>query len=87
MSRIFVGIRKYVTVEKARILANGFIDSQFSYTPLIWMFAGKALINKICKIHHRSTHLRWFKMNIIDHTKNFYNSAITCLFTTDTCNT
>ena len=47
-------IRGYLTVEKARILANAFIDSQFNYVPLIWMFAGKTLINKICKIHHRT---------------------------------
>ena len=47
-------IRGYLTVEKARILANAFIDSQFNYAPLIWMFAGKTLINKFCKIHHRT---------------------------------
>ena len=34
-------IRGYLTPEKARILANVFIDSQFSYAPFIWMFAGK----------------------------------------------
>ena len=42
-------IRGYLTVEKAR---QG-KASQFNYAPLIWMFAGKTLINKICKIHHR----------------------------------
>ena len=47
-------IRGYLTVKKARIFANAFIDSQFNYAPLIWMFAGKTLINKICKIHHRT---------------------------------
>ena len=47
-------IRKYLTVEKARLIANAFIDSQFNYAPLIWMFAGKTAINKICKIHHRT---------------------------------
>ena len=47
-------IRGYLTVEKARILANAFIDSQFNYTHLIWMFAGKTLINEICKIYHRT---------------------------------
>ena len=47
-------IRAYLTVEKATILANAFIDSQCNYAPLIWMFAGKTLINKICKIHHRT---------------------------------
>ena len=47
-------IRGYLTVEKARVLANAFINSQFNYAPLIRMFAGKTLINKICKIHHRT---------------------------------
>ena len=44
-------IRKYPTVEKAKLLANAFINSQFTYAPLIWMFAGKSSIAKICKIH------------------------------------
>ena len=48
-------IRGYLTVEKTRILYNAFIDSQFNYAPLIPVFAGKALINKICKIHHRAS--------------------------------
>ena len=47
-------IRRYLSVNKARLLANAFIDSQFNYALLIWMFAGKTLINKICKIHHRT---------------------------------
>ena len=47
-------IRGYLIVEKARILDNVSIDSQFNYAPLIWMFAGKSLINKICKIHQRT---------------------------------
>ena len=47
-------IRRYLSVDKTRLLANAFIDSQFNYAPLIWMFAGKTLINKICKIHHRT---------------------------------
>ena len=75
-------IRGYLKVEKARILANTFIDSHFNYALLIWMFAGKTLINKICKIHH----IGWFTMNITNHTENFFNSAITCLFIKDTCN-
>ena len=36
-------IRGYLTVAKAGILANAFIDSQFNYAPLIWIFAGKTL--------------------------------------------
>ena len=31
-------IRKYLSLEKAKILGNVLIDSQFNYAPLIWMF-------------------------------------------------
>ena len=65
-------IRGYLTVENARILAYAFIDSQFKYAPLIWMFAGKTI--KFVKF--TIGHFRWFKMNIINHTKNFFNSTI-----------
>ena len=47
-------IRKYPTVEKAKLLANAFINSQFTYAPLIWMFAGKSSIAKICKIRFQT---------------------------------
>ena len=47
-------IRKFLTIEKAKILGNTFIDSQFNYAPLIWMFCRKTLYSKIQKIHHRT---------------------------------
>ena len=47
-------IRNFATVEKAKTLANAFINNQFNYAPLVWMFAGKTSINKMCKIHHRT---------------------------------
>ena len=40
----FWRIRKYLAIEKARILANAFIESQFYCAPLIWMFASKMAI-------------------------------------------
>ena len=42
-------IRKFVTIEKAKILGNAFIDSQFNYAPLIWMFCRKSFYYKIEK--------------------------------------
>ena len=47
-------IRRYLSVDKARLLTNAFIKRQFNYAPLIWIFAAKTLINKIRKIHHRT---------------------------------
>ena len=34
-------IRKYLTLDKAKLLGNAFIDSQSSYAPLIWVFCHK----------------------------------------------
>ena len=47
-------IIKFLTIEKAKILGNAFIDSQFSYAPLLWMFCRKTLYSKIEKIHHKT---------------------------------
>ena len=47
-------IKRYLSADKAKSLASAFVDSQLNYAPLIWIFAGKTLINKICKIHHRT---------------------------------
>ena len=47
-------IRKYLSLEKAKMLGNVFIDSQFNYTPLIWMFCRKGLYLKMQKILHKT---------------------------------
>ena len=47
-------IRKYLTLDKAKLLGNAFIDSQFNYSPLIWMFYHKATYLKMQKNHHKS---------------------------------
>ena len=43
-------IRKYLTLEKARVLENAFVDSQFHYASLIWMFCNKIIYCKMQKI-------------------------------------
>ena len=39
-------VRKYLIAEKAKLLANAFINSQFNYAPMIWIFANKCSIDK-----------------------------------------
>ena len=34
-------IRKYLTQNQAKLLYNAFINSQFHYAPIIWMFCRK----------------------------------------------
>ena len=34
-------IIKFLTLEQAKLFANSFVNSQFGYSPLIWMFTSK----------------------------------------------
>ena len=59
-------IRRYLTVNKdrigkARLLIHLLIAS--FYAPLILMFTGKTLIDKICKIHHRQLQVVYNEYN------------------------
>ena len=36
------------------MFGNAFIDCQFNYAPLIWMFFKKELRLKVQKIHHKT---------------------------------
>ena len=47
-------IRKFLTIEKAKILGNVFIDSQFNYAPLLWMLSRNTLYSKMGKIYHKT---------------------------------
>ena len=47
-------IRKYLSVEKAQLLSNAFINSQFNHVLLVWMFTNKSSIDKILIIHKRA---------------------------------
>ena len=49
-----VRIRKFLRTEKAKILGIAFIDSQFNYAPLLWIFSRKTLYSKLEKIHHKT---------------------------------
>ena len=47
-------IRKYLTLEKTKLLYNAFINSQFNYASLIWMFCRKKDYLKIEKIQYKA---------------------------------
>ena len=48
---------RIVSKEKKKILMTAFIESQFSYCPLVWMFCSRAMNNKINRIHERALRL------------------------------
>ena len=47
-------VSRYAEVSKKRVLFKSFIESQFTYCPLIWMFHSRQLNNKINQLHERA---------------------------------
>ena len=48
---------KLLNLKKRRLLMKAFIESQFNYCPLIWMFHSRTLNSKINKLHERALRL------------------------------
>ena len=47
-------IANYMPLEKCRIVIKTFIQSQFNYCPLIWMFHSRTINNQINPLHERA---------------------------------
>ena len=45
---------KYLKFEQRRIVFKTFVESQFGYCPLVWMFHSRRLNLKINKLHERA---------------------------------
>ena len=63
-------IRKYLTLEKTKLLYNAFINSQFNYASVIWMFCRKKDYLKIEKIQYKA-------LKIIYNKSEFYEELLT----------
>ena len=47
-------VSRYMSTEKRRVLFKSFIESQFGYCSLVWMFHNRDLEHKLNKLHERS---------------------------------
>ena len=47
-------ISNYLCKDKLRIVIKTFIESQFNYCPLVWMFHNRTINNKIYRLHERA---------------------------------
>ena len=53
-------------------MEHSFINSQFSYRPLIWMFTSKGCNKRIDKMHER-----WLRLILSDYESSFYDMIST----------
>ena len=47
-------MRSFLSVEKRKIIFKSFIESQFKYCPLVWMFCSRKSNDKVNRLHERS---------------------------------
>ena len=81
-------IRSYMSLKKRRLLMKTFVESQFNYCPLIWMFHSWRLNNKINTVHEKALRIifsdyKWTFQELLDkdapfsvHHRNIQTLAI-----------
>ena len=50
-------VSNFLPMQKRKLLFNTFVQSQFAYCPLVWMFHDRNINNKINRIHERALRL------------------------------
>ena len=50
--------------DKLRVLMKAFIDTQFAYCPLIWMYHSRTQNNKINRLHERALRIVYMDSNL-----------------------
>ena len=58
------------SLDKRRILFKAFVESQFAYSPLVWMFHSRSLNKKIKRIHERALRM------VYDDDKSTFNELL-----------
>ena len=75
-------IASFMSFDKHRTLMKAFIESQFNYCPLIWMFHSRTMNNKINRIYQKA--LRLFYFDHVPLLTNYLKKIDHFLFTTGT---
>ena len=57
-------ISGYLNEDKLKIIMRTFIQSQFNYSPLVWIFHNRTLNHKINKLHERALRIVYKDENL-----------------------
>ena len=57
MQKSWAKMVRFLPFDKRRLILKTFIESQFSYCPLVWMFCNRNMNRKINHIHERALRL------------------------------
>ena len=70
---VLVIICKFMTIERRRMLMKAFIESQFSYCPLVWMYCNRSCNNRINQLYERA--LRIFHNDNVSSFEVYYRES------------
>ena len=57
-------VSKFMSQDKLRLLMKAFIESQFGYCPLVWMFHSRTVNNRINRLHERGLRIVYKDHNL-----------------------
>ena len=57
-------VSKYFDKNKLRVIMKTFIQSQFNYCSMVWMFHNRTLNNKINRLHERALRIVYKNANL-----------------------
>ena len=60
-------IANYMPLEKRRLMMKTFIESQFNYCPMIWMFHSRTINNKTNRLHERALRIVYSDFKVSNH--------------------
>ena len=60
---VLARLSNFMNIKQRRVLMKSFIESQFGYCPLIWMFHGRGVNRKINHLHERSLRIVYKESN------------------------
>ena len=60
-------VKKFLSEDKLKLIMKTFIESQFNYCPILWMFHSRGLNNRINKLHERALRVTYENDNLSFH--------------------
>ena len=73
-------LAKFLSLEQRKLLIKSFIESQFGFCPLTWMFCGRKINARINHVHeralrivYRNNNLRFDELLQIDKSYNIHH--------------
>ena len=57
-------VSKFLDEDKLKLVMKTFIESQFNYCPMLWMFHSRSLNNRINKLHERALKVAYKNKNL-----------------------